>query len=108
MIVNETFALCDKRLWTIFPYEDKCKCVLEEAYVIALERKILPMIFGAGKGYTSDEAFDWALMRICTTLCSGWFREFATKNYFIIKKLYNKDYVEKFLTAYEKGDITRQ
>jgi len=108
MIVEKTFALCDKRLWTIFPYEDKCKCVLEEAYVIALERKILPMIFGSGKGYTSDEAFDWALMRICTTLCSGWFRDFATKNYFIIKMLYNKNYVEKFLTQYENGNIKRQ
>jgi hypothetical protein len=108
IIIEKTFALCDKKLWTILPFEHKCQCVLEEAYVISLERKILPMIFGGGKGYTSDEAFDWALMRICTTLCSGWFRDFATKNYFTIKKLYNKNYVEKFLTAYENGNITRQ
>ena len=108
MVVEKTSALCDKKLWTIFPYEHKCQCVLEEAYVIALERKIIPMLFGGGRGYTSDEAFDWALMRICTTLCSGWFREFATNNYFIIKKLYNKNYVEKFLTEYENGNITRQ
>jgi hypothetical protein len=108
MIVEKTFALCDKKLWTIFTFEQKCQCVLEEAYVIALERKILPMIFGGGKGFTSDEAFDWALMRICTNLTSGWFREFATNNFFIIKMLYNKNYVEKFLTAYENGDITRQ
>jgi len=105
---NKDLAKCDKDKWRIFPYEDKCKCVLEEVYVIALERKILPMIFGGGKGFSSDEAFDWALMRICTTLCSGWFREFATNNYFIIKKLYNKNYVEKFLTEYENGNITRQ
>jgi hypothetical protein len=105
---DKTFAKCEKDIWRVFPYEDKCKCVLEEAYVIALERKILPMLFGGGKGYTSDEAFDWALMRICTTLCSGWFREFATKNYFIIKKLYNNEYVEKFLTEYENGNIKRQ
>jgi len=108
MAVKKTFALCDKKIWTIFPYEHKCQCILEEAYVIALERKIIPMIFGGGKGFSSDEAFDWALMRICTTLCSGWFREFATNNYFIIKKLYNKNYVEKFLTEYENGNITRQ
>ena len=66
------------------------------------------MLFSKGKFYTSEEAFDWALMRICTNLCSGWFREFATNNYFIIKKLYNKNYVEKFLLAYENGNITRQ
>jgi hypothetical protein len=105
---DPSIAKCDKDLWRIFPYEHKCQCVLEEAYVIALERKILPMIFGGGKGYTSDEAFDWALMRICTTLCSGWFREFATKNYFIVKKLYNNEYVEKFLTEYKNGNIKRQ
>jgi hypothetical protein len=77
---DKTSAKCEKDIWRVFPYEDKCKCVLEEAYVIALERKILPMLFGGGKGFTSDEAFDWALMRICTTLSSGLFREFATKN----------------------------
>ena len=66
------------------------------------------MLFGGGKGYTSREAFDWALMRICTTLCSGWFREFATVNYFKIKDRMDNNYVEKFLTAYENSNITRQ
>jgi hypothetical protein len=107
MIVEETFALCDRKVWNYFTYEEKCRCVLEEAYVIALERKIFPMLFGGGKGYTNDEAFDWALMRICTTLCSGWFREFATNNYFIIKMLYNKNYVEQFLEKFENGKIKR-
>jgi len=101
-------AMCDKNSWFRFSYEDKCKCVLEEAYVIALERKILPMLFGGGRGYTNQEAFDWALMRICTTLCSGWFREFATVNYFKIREKMDINYVEKFLTAYENGNITRQ
>jgi hypothetical protein len=104
---NKTLVKCDQNLWRIFPYEDKCKCVLEEAYVIALERKILPMIYDCGKGYTNDEAFDWALMRICTTLCSGWFRDFATNNYFIIKKLYNNKYAEKFLLSLQEKKIKR-
>jgi len=56
------------------------------------------MLFGGGKGYTSREAFDWALMRICTTLCSGWFREFATVNYFKIRDRMDNNYIEKFLT----------
>jgi hypothetical protein len=101
-------AKCDRTLWTIFSFEEKCLCVLEEAYVIALERKILPMLFKGGKYFSSDESFDWALSRICTNLTSGWFREFATNNYFTIKMLYNNKYVEKFLTAYENGDIHRQ
>ena len=108
MQVDKNLAKCDKDTWNLFTFEDKCRCVLEEAYVIALERKILPMLFGGGRGYTSEEALDWALMRICTTLCSGWFRQFATNNYYNIKKLVNKNYVEKFLTEYENGNITRQ
>jgi hypothetical protein len=108
MQIDDKLAKCDKKVWLGFTYEDKCKCVLEEAYVIALERKILPMLFGGKRGYTSKEAFDWALMRICTTLCSGWFREFATVNYFKIKDRMDNNYVEKFLTAYENGNITRQ
>lgn len=105
---NHNKAMCDENLWDQLLYEDKCKCVLEEAYVIALERKIIPMIFDGGKGYTSQEAFDWALMRICTTLCSGWFREFAKLNFFKIKSMMDTTYVEKFLQEYEKGNITRQ
>ena len=108
MQVDKKLAKCEKDMWNLFTFEDKCKCVLEEAYVISLERKIIPMIFGGGRGYTSEKALDWALMRVCTTLCSGWFREFATNNYYDIKKLVNKNYVEKFLTEYENGNITRQ
>jgi hypothetical protein len=108
MQVDKNLAKCEKDMWNLFTFEDKCKCVLEEAYVIALERRIIPMIFGGGRGYTSEESLDWALMRICTTLCSGWFRKFATNNYYDIKKLSNKNYVEKFLTEYENGNIKRQ
>jgi hypothetical protein len=104
---DKNFAKCNKTSWESFSYEDKCKCVLEEAYVISLERKILPMIFGSGSGYTNQEAFDWALMRICTTLCSGWFREFATVNYFTIKNKMNINYVEKFLENYQNGKIKK-
>ena len=100
-------AKCDRDLWEEFPYENKCKCVLEEAYVIALERKILPIIFGGSKWTSSEDALDWSLMRICTNLCSGWFREFATNNYFEIRNYINKSYVEDFLEKYNNGEICR-
>ena len=108
MQVDKKLAKCEKDMWNLLTFEDKCKCVLEEAYVISLERKIIPMLFGGGRGYTSDESLDWALMRVCTTLCSGWFRKFATNNYYDIKKMSNKNYVEKFLTEYENGNIIRR
>jgi hypothetical protein len=102
-----TMAKCEKSLWDKFTFENKCKCVLEEAYVIALERRILPSIFGKSKWFSSEESLEWSLMRICTTLCSGWFREFATDNYFEIKKFINKNYVEDFLEKYHKNEIER-
>lgn len=105
---DSTKAACDKILWEKFTYEDKCKCVLEEAYVIALERKVLPSLFGDAKQWTSAEAaLNWALMRICTTLCSGWFRSFATENYDKIRLLANSNYVEDFLLKFEQGKIKK-
>lgn len=107
MQYDKTIAKCEKELWNKFSYEDKCKCVLEEAYVIALERKILPSIFGGQKWATPKESLEWALMRICTTLCSGWFREFATNNYFKILDMCNSSYVEDFLNKYENKEICK-
>jgi hypothetical protein len=107
MQYDKSLAKCEKVLWDKFPYEDKCKCVLEEAYVIALERKILPSIFGGHKWTSSKEALEWSLMRICTTLCSGWFREFATDNYNKIIEMSNPNYVEDFLTKYNNKEICR-
>lgn len=107
MQYDKTIAKCEKELWDKFKFEDKCKCVLEEAYVIALERKVLPSIFGGSKWVDHIDAFDWALMRICTTLCSGWFRQFATDNYFRIKEYFNGDYVLNFLQKYNDNKICR-
>jgi hypothetical protein len=104
---NKTNAWCEKNMWENFTFEEKAKCVLEEAYVIALERKIIPMLNGVGQMISSKSAFDWALMRICTNLCSGWFRQFSTDNYVQIIKFYNKDYVKIFLNAEKNGLIKK-
>jgi len=100
-------AMCSEKMWNEFSELQKKQCVLEECYVIALERKILPMLFGGNAFITSEEAFEWALGRVCTTLCGGWFRSYATNNYYEIIHLYNNTYVENFLTKYDQGLITR-
>jgi hypothetical protein len=105
---DRTMAMCDRDLWELFSHQDKCRCVLEEAYVIALERRVLPAIYGdAPTWVTASEAIDWALMRICTTLCSGWFREFATRNYGVIRQMASPSYVEDFLSKVDSGKIAR-
>jgi hypothetical protein len=104
---DQSLARCEKNMWENFTFEDKCKCVLEEAYVIALERKVLPALYGGKKWFTSEECLNWALYRICTTLCSGWFRSFATDNYFRIKEFVNNYYVEDFLQKVQDGKIIK-
>lgn len=83
---------CDKELWRSFPMIDKIHCVMEECYVIALERHIIPTLKGDKVGLDPHAAFKWALMRVCTTLCSGWFRQFAIDHYFDVLNNYNKEY----------------
>ncbi|NBO22407.1 hypothetical protein EBU94_03575 [bacterium] len=97
---NKELAKCEVSLWNDFSFEDKCKCVLEEAYVIALERKIIPVMFGSSNDFTTpQQALEWSMMRICTTLCGGWFREFATNNYKEIMSMSDPKYLDKFMES---------
>ncbi len=100
-------VLCSKDLWHNLSWIDKVKCVLEEVYVIALERKLIPMMFLGKEPYTTKEAFLWALQRVSTNLCSGWFREFASKNALAIFALRNPDYLNVFLQGFADGKITK-
>lgn len=73
---DEGLAFCVQDLWDQLSHGDKVKCVQEEAMVIALERFIIPK-----RLKSSRMAFLKALEKICTTLTSGWFRDFAIDNY---------------------------
>jgi hypothetical protein len=88
-------------------YEQQIQCVLEEAYVIALERGILPMLYEGKKLADAKSAFQWSMMRIGTTLTSGYFREFAVEHYPDICAAYDPNYVDKFLNAVDNGYIKR-
>ena len=105
--VDADKVTCSKEKFFALEYTDRMKCVLEEAYVIALERGIIPMLYEGKKLATSDSALQWSLMRICTTLCSGWFREFAVEHYPSIWNYRDRSYVQKFLKAVDDGRIKR-
>jgi len=98
---------CSREKFDDLLYSDRIICVQEEAYVIALERAIIPMLFEGEKIANPKKAYEWAVMRICTTLCSGWFREFALDNYSEMMRWYDPEYVNKFLRAVEDGRIVR-
>lgn len=77
--------------------------VLEEAYVLALERSIIPH----PGVLTPKQAFDKALMKVCTSITSGWFREYAWEHYDEVQALYKNDYTGRFYEAITKGIVKR-
>ncbi len=74
-------AMCERDLWEELPHEDKIRCVLEECYVIGLERWMVPACLSKSKVMPARMAAMKGLQKVCTTLCSGWFRDFAIDYY---------------------------
>lgn len=89
--------------------------VYEETCVLALERSQIPHGLDKAGGPTARWSFEMALMKVCTSITSGWFREFAWENYDKVLELYSKmgedDYVNRFkknqclLKPYSKGTM---
>lgn len=98
-----SLAKCEKDMFEQLPFDLRIQAVQEEAYTIALERYIIPQ-----KDGMQDDPFRCykkAVERICTTLCSGWFRVFAIENYFTIIERYDSTFVDRFWSKYESGEI---
>lgn len=74
---REGSAWCSKDLWDKLTHEEKLKCVAEEAHVIACERFLIP------SNWTHNwwGAYMKAVKKVCTTLCSGYFRDYAIDYY---------------------------
>lgn len=101
---------CDQVMWNAFTHRQKIAAVLEEVYVIATERLIIPSILEKC-GYDDNKAFMWALKRVCTTLTQGWFRQFAVDNYFEIINLHNPNFfkdVSSHLSEIAHRELSRR
>lgn len=96
---NDADVFCSEKEFRKLPYTIQQYLVLEEAYVLALERHQIP------NGFRPDPklSFNIALEKICTSITSGWFREFAWENYNYIKNEYSSDYIIKFFKAKNNG-----
>ena len=77
-------AWCVKDLWDKLSQTQKLQCVAEETYVIATERFMVPNDWN----YPTKKAYYFALKKVCTTLTSGWFRDFAIDNFPEVFNLY--------------------
>jgi hypothetical protein len=86
LLRDDTLAWCEKDKWNALTHEDKVKCVAEETNVIAIERFMVPTNWE----HNPKLAYFKALRKVCTTLCSGWFRDYAIDFYPEVVSLYNQ------------------
>lgn len=95
----------DKNKWDNLDRYIQLLAVYEESCVLALERSLIPY----PDGKTTKEAFDMALMKVCTSITSGWFREFAWESYDEVQGVYymlgDGLYQHKFYAALDRGEV---
>jgi hypothetical protein len=97
---------CSKKLFFEASEEVRLNGVLEESMVLALERAQLTSQIKFP--LSPDKSFEFALGKVCTSITSGWFREYAWENYHRVFNLYKRnhtDYVEKAKEAIKSGVI---
>jgi len=82
---NMDDAWCEQGLWECLRHSDKIKCVAEETHVIAIERFMIPNNWN----HPEKLAYFKALNKVCTTLTSGWFRDFAIDNFPEVLNMFN-------------------
>ena len=98
-------AMCSKDMWEKFTHKQKINTVLEETHTIALERFLIPERldmnpqYSIGRPWGKHSAFSYALEKVCTTLCSGWFRDFAIDNWLEIRNSMDHSYDQKFFES---------
>lgn len=115
--LHEAVKIYDKPAYTFFvdgevkvseskfnqqPYDIKLASVVEESCVLALERAIIPHETG------QDKAFMIALEKVCTSIASGWWRDFAWENYRQAHNMYyesNIDLKKDLQTGLDRGIV---
>jgi hypothetical protein len=92
-------VLTSRAKFDALPIQVRLNGVLEESYVLALERAVIP------HNANPVNAFKMALSKVCTSITSGKFRDFAWEHYYQVLKLYDADFVDKFNAALNAGKI---
>lgn len=94
---NPEIVWCREDLWRNLTHLQKVQCVAEEVQVIATERFLVPTDWRCPMSLAYTKALD----KVCTTLCSGFFRDFAIDNYPEVQGLFHKG---RFLEVKSKLD----
>ena len=98
-IKDDSEVLCSKKKFFECSEHIRNSAVLEESYVLALERSIIP--------HNTDpkKAFDMALMKVCSSITSGWFREWSWENYDKVQNMFDLSFMDRFNHALNCGNI---
>lgn len=94
---------CDKDKFFALPEQYRLNGVVEEAAVLAIERSLVPH----PGVWTPEYAWKFALGKVCSSITSGWFRQYAYEHAPEILKLYPKGYWEKFQQDCADGKVKR-
>lgn len=86
MLRGDGTVFCRKEVWDTFSYEEKLQTAAEETTVIAIERFMIPKEWD----FNTHIAYNRSLKKVCTTLCKGWFRDFAIDNYPALLGMFDK------------------
>ena len=101
---DQNEVLCSKSLWDKLPSSTQLYAVVEESAVLALERSVVPF------NTDFDRAYKIALSKVCTSITSGWFREFAWENYYFALQYglyYGDEIMQKFHKGIKEGIVVK-
>jgi hypothetical protein len=88
-------VMTSKEKFFSMPESIRLAGVYEESCVLALERSQIPFPEASPR-----KSFEYALMKVCTSITSGWFREFAWENYDNVLDIYEKEGEDGYLKRF--------
>lgn len=88
---------CDREKFEALDDMWKLLGVIEESMVLAIERSLVPFP-GA---MSPDDAFAYALSKVCTSITSGWFREWAWENHDNAMEFYRANDLGVYWTSFQ-------
>jgi hypothetical protein len=92
---------CDKAKFFALPQQVRLNGIVEEAAVLAIERSLVPH----PGVWTPEFAWKFALAKVCSSITSGWFREFGYEHLPEIVPMYPTGYWEKFQKDCAEGRV---
>lgn len=92
-------VMCDMKKFFQIDEDIRLNAVCEESMVLALERSIVPY------GTDFEKAYRMALGKVCTSITSGKFREYAWENYDAALAMYDEKIFIRFFDDVANGRV---